>query len=114
MLATRPRAFLLWFAVVACGGSASRIDEPDRTTTAGSELAPPIAAARSYEVASPNGNRNDPYYWLRDDTRKSADVLAYLEAENTYSHAVMKPVESLQKTLFAEMRSRIKEDDASV
>jgi len=35
-------------------------------------------------------------------------VKAYLEAENTYTDAVMKPTEGLQKKLYDEMLSRIK------
>ena len=33
--------------------------------------APPVAAVKPYAVVSPHGTRNDPYYWLRDDTRSS-------------------------------------------
>ncbi len=45
---------------------------------------PPVAAVRSHVVHSPNGDRADEYYWLRDDTRKDPDVIGYLEAENAY------------------------------
>ena len=38
-------------------------------------------------MSSPHGARTDPYYWLRDDERRDADVLAYLNAENAY-HAL--------------------------
>jgi oligopeptidase B len=71
----------------------------------------PVAAVRPHEVASPNGVRNDPYYWLRDDTRKDPDVLAYLEAENRYARAAMAPVRSLEGTLFAEMTARVAQSD---
>ena len=33
-------------------------------------------------------NRNDEYYWLRDDTRKNPEMLAYLNAENAYADAL--------------------------
>jgi len=56
--------------------------------------------------------RIDHYYWLRD--RENPDVLAYLEAENRHTAAVMQHTEQLQEGLFQEMRSRIKEDDLSV
>ncbi|MGN6109730.1 MAG: S9 family peptidase [Kofleriaceae bacterium] len=78
------------------------------------EPAPPIAETRPYAVSSPHGTRNDPYYWLRDDTRSRPDVLAYLEAENAYAKQMMAPVKQLEDTLFAELRSRVKEDDTSV
>ncbi|MBA2543356.1 MAG: S9 family peptidase [Deltaproteobacteria bacterium] len=74
----------------------------------------PIAAKRPHAVVSPHGTRNDPYYWLRDDTRKDKDVLAYLDAENAYTKAILAPVQPTADTLLAEFRARIKEDDASV
>jgi oligopeptidase B len=74
----------------------------------------PIAAQRAYEVKSPNGNRSDPYYWLRDDSRTNPDVLGYLTAENQYAAGVMAPSHELEEQLFSEMRARVKEDDASV
>jgi oligopeptidase B len=75
---------------------------------------PPVAEQRPHKVESPFGARNDPYYWLRDDTRKDPAVLAYLSAENAYAAAVMNPVTSLEQSLFGELRARIKEDDATV
>ncbi len=95
-------------ANVPTGGSATA------TAVPGDEPTPPVAAVHPYDVPSPNGARNDPYYWLRDDTRKNKDVLAYLEAENAYAKAAMAPAAKLEETLFSEMRSRIKEDDSSV
>jgi len=74
----------------------------------------PIAALRPHVVASPHGNRNDPYHWLRDDTRTDPDVLAYLAAENAYTARMLAPSAATADTLYAELRSRIKEDDASV
>jgi oligopeptidase B len=65
-------------------------------------------------VPSPNGSRNDDYYWLRDDTRKSKEVLAYLNAENAYTDSVLAPMHSLQDELYEELVGRIKQDDASV
>ena len=40
---------------------------------------PPVAAQKPHIVKGPL-DRNDPYYWLRDDTRKDPDMLAYLKA----------------------------------
>jgi oligopeptidase B len=53
----------------------------------------------------------DDYFWLRN--QDSPEVLAYLRAENAYTDAVMKPTEPLQRALYGEMLSRIKEDDAT-
>lgn len=67
--------------------------------------------------------RADPYAWLRDDNWQAvmkdpaaldADIRAHLEAENAYTDEVLAPTQNLREHLFAEMRGRILEDDASV
>jgi oligopeptidase B len=75
---------------------------------------PPVAERRPFEVISPNGNRRDDYYWLRDDTRKSKDMLGYLEAENAYRDAYMAPSANMTQKLYDELVARLKPDDASV
>ncbi|MBA3811560.1 MAG: S9 family peptidase [Caulobacteraceae bacterium] len=74
----------------------------------------PVAAARPHAVASPGGVRSDPYYWLRDDTRKNPDMLAYLKAENAHTDAVTAKQKPLQDKIYAEIVGRIKQDDSSV
>jgi oligopeptidase B len=78
------------------------------------DLKPPVAERRPFDVLSPNGNRRDDYYWLRDDTRKSKDVLAYLEAENAYRDAYMAPSAALTQKIYDELVARQKPDDATV
>jgi oligopeptidase B len=75
----------------------------------------PTARQVPYTVKSPNGDRNDEYYWLRDDDPKAKrpEVIQFLEAENAYTDAKLAPLAGLQKQLVAEMRARIKEDDNS-
>ena len=51
---------------------------------------------------------------MRDPSLLDPDIRAYLEAENAYAQAALAPTEPLQDALFAEMRGRIKEDDAGV
>lgn len=76
---------------------------------------PPVAAKKPYEVRAPHGAvRQDEYYWLRDDTRKNPEMLAYLTAENSYADAMLAPVKPLTDRLYAEFTGRIKPDDASV
>ncbi|MGD0117160.1 MAG: S9 family peptidase [Candidatus Binatus sp.] len=77
-------------------------------------LTPPVAARRPYQVPSPNGARNDDYYWLRDDTRGAKEVIDYLDAENTYTNSVLAPTQPLQDDLYEELVARIKQDDSSV
>ena len=75
---------------------------------------PPVAAKKPYTVTSPNGARQDDYYWLRDDTRESRDVLDYLAQENAYRDAWMAPASALQKKLREELVGRLKQDDDTV
>src|SRR5438270_7050270 len=74
---------------------------------------PQAVAQHPHTVKGPL-ERNDPYYWLRDDARKNPEMLAYLNAENAYTDAVLAPTKPLQDTLFNEIVGRIKQDDSSV
>jgi len=77
--------------------------------------APPDVARKPHAVKAPHGaTRTDDYYWLRDDTRKNPDMLAYLNAENAYADTVMQPLRPLQDKVYEEIVGRIKQDDASV
>ena len=67
--------------------------------------------------------RTDEYAWLRADNWQDvfkspdlleADIRKHLEEENAYQSALMADTQELQKTLFSEMKGRIKEDDSSV
>ena len=75
---------------------------------------PPIAARKPFAVESPNGTRNDEYYWLRDDTRQSLEVLDYLSAENAWRDTAMAHTVGLQKELYAELVARVDPDESSV
>ena len=57
-------------------------------------------------------DRVDEYYWL--NKRGDKKVLDYLNSENNYRKELMKDYESLEKEIFNEIKSRIKEDDSSV
>lgn len=73
----------------------------------------PPSANKEPHVTDIHGERLvDDYFWLREKTRP--DVAQYLEAENAYTDAFMKPLEGLQDTLYREMLARIKETDANV
>jgi oligopeptidase B len=78
------------------------------------ELRPPSAAERPHEVIAPFGTRDDPWYWLRDDSRSDPAMLDYLAAENAWREAVMAPLQPLENKLFDEIVGRLKQDDATV
>src|SRR5215813_2427409 len=74
--------------------------------------APPIAK-KIPKVTEIHGVKLvDNYFWLRD--KPNPEVRAYLEAENAYTDAVMKPTQPFQKKLYEEMLSRVKENDIEV
>lgn len=72
----------------------------------------PIAKKIEKKLSIHNDVRVDNYFWLNQ--REDQEVLDYLNAENTYTESVLKHTETFQKSLFEEMKSRVKEDDQSV
>jgi oligopeptidase B len=74
----------------------------------------PMPKKRPHEMTLHGITRIDEYYWLRDDTRKDPEVLAYLEAENAYFDKVMEPYAAMQQTIYEEMTGRLDPDDSSV
>ena len=75
-------------------------------------LNPPVAK-RSPVVRDHHGRTFvDDYEWLRDTD--NPDTIAYLKAENAYTEQQLQPLHPLRDTLYAELRSRIKETDMSV
>ena len=83
-----------------------------KMTPAVQKLIPPQAYKIPKDVTVHHDTRIDDYYWLKE--RDTQPVLDYLKAENDYTFAKMKHTELLQKTLYNEMRGRIKEDDTTV
>jgi oligopeptidase B len=73
---------------------------------------PPVAKKVPQTSTIHGDTRVDNYYWLRQKT--SPEVRAYLEAENAYTAAVMKPTEPLQAKLYSEMLGRVKQTDLDV
>ncbi|WP_407157644.1 S9 family peptidase [Bradyrhizobium sp. STM 3557] len=83
----------------------------------------PVAPRRPHSFSLHGIAIQDDYAWLKDPNWQEvlrdpqlldADIRSYLEAENTYAERLLGHTAALQKTLVAEMRGRIKEDDSSV
>ena len=72
----------------------------------------PKAEKNPKKLTIHSDTRIDNYYWLNQ--REDEKVIEYLNQENSYTKAKLKPTNKLQKQLFNEMKSRIKEDDSSV
>ncbi|MBV1900456.1 MAG: S9 family peptidase [Kordiimonadaceae bacterium] len=85
--------------------------------TAPEKISPPKAGQKPYRASHHGYTRSDPWFWLRDPKYPDVtdtEILAYLKEENGYFDAVMAPEQDLTKTLFEEIKGRVKEDDASV
>jgi oligopeptidase B len=106
--AARVACLIAWLIMLNACSTDPSLTAIDRTAL------PPVADTRPQTVSSANGDREDPYYWLRDDTRESADVIAYLQAENAWFDRHMSRLQPLTDTLYGEIVARIKQDDASV
>ncbi|TMC72378.1 MAG: S9 family peptidase [Chloroflexi bacterium] len=76
-----------------------------------SQPAPPMAAARPKVLEAHGDRREDPYYWLRE--KDNPEVIAYLEAENSYTEAVTAPTAALRERLYREIVGRVQETDTS-
>ncbi len=83
----------------------------------------PVAPRRPHSFTAHGIAVRDDYAWLKDENWQDVlrdpsilnpDIRSYLEAENAYTDSLLGHTAGLQKTLVAEMRGRIKEDDSSV
>ncbi|PZW42709.1 oligopeptidase B [Mesonia algae] len=76
------------------------------------QIIPPRAKKIAKELNIHNEIRVDDYFWMKD--RDDPEVIKYLEEENGYNEQMTAHTKQFQQELFDEMKSRIKEDDASV
>ncbi len=96
--------FALVFALIIAPAAVFAIDPTAAT--------PPAAKRVPHKLEQHGETRVDDFFWIKDKTNK--DVLKYLEAENAYTAAVLKPTEKFQETLYKEFLSRIKQTDEDV
>src|ERR1700687_6165041 len=73
---------------------------------------PPLARREPVEHVWHGDRRVGHFGWLRE--KESPKFIAYLQAENAYTDAVLKPTEGLQQNLYQEMLGRILQTDLSV
>jgi oligopeptidase B len=93
---------LMAIACMAVAGTAYAAEMPK----------PPAAKKLPKSVTMFDDTRVDNYGWIRE--KGNPDVIAYLNAENDYANAMMKKTEPLQKKLYDEMLSHIKQTDVNV
>lgn len=73
---------------------------------------PPTAERMPHQRRHHGDDVTDDYAWLAD--KEHPDTLAYLAAENAYTHEATAHLEKLRGILFGEIRERIQETDLSV
>jgi oligopeptidase B len=73
---------------------------------------PPVAKKQEKQDVVHGDARTDNYFWLRE--KPNPEVRKYLEEENSYTAAIMKPTEKFQEKLYSEMLGRIKQTDLGV
>ena len=76
------------------------------------QVQPPIARKIKKILLAHGDAREDDYFWMRD--RTDPGTIPYLEAENAYTAAIMKPLEGLQAKIYEEILGRIQQTDLSV
>lgn len=76
------------------------------------EIMPPKADKIAKNLEIHGDVRVDEYFWL--NKKDDPEVIDYLERENDYYAKMTADSDEFKKSLFEEMKSRIKEDDQSV
>ena len=112
-----PSESALLALLTACNTNMKHTPAADRRLHASHSVAvpqPPVAAKKPYQVVSPNGTREDEYYWLRDDKRENAEMLAYVKAENAYADAMLAHIKALEDKVYNEIIGRLQQDDSTV
>jgi oligopeptidase B len=99
---------LLAAALLVCLASIKIMAQENANATA----TPPVANKTPKSLTYQGESLTDNYFWLRE--KKSPEVISYLNAENAYTDAVMRPTEAFQKKLYDEMLARIKQTDTNV
>lgn len=92
-------------------------DKTTQKTVSWADAQAPVAEKKEHLRIIHGDSVNDDYYWMNDFFKKGPDstkIIEYLTAENDYVAAMMKDTESLQASLFEEMKARVKEKDESV
>jgi oligopeptidase B len=107
-------------AVLACMASCTSQNKTAMEKTAyqwPQGIAAPVCDTVPKKFTAHGDTRMDEYYWLNQYWLKGPDsgkVVDYLKKENAYTDTMMSGTAVLRKTLYSEMKGRIKEKDESV
>lgn len=107
-----------WNYIIIIGAMATACsDNTTKHLVSWPDASAPVAEKKAHTRVIHGDTVQDNYYWMNDFFKKgpdSSNVVAYLEAENTYTASMMKDTEAFQESLFQEMKARVKEKDESV
>jgi oligopeptidase B len=120
-------------ALIACGNGEDTSNSSDKSNNKEAQNeaqkeehvlpTPPVAKKIPVEITQQGYTRVDNYAWMKDENWQEVlrdtsvlrdDIREHLEKEVAYYEGMTAHLEPLRKTLFEEMRGRIKEDDSSV
>lgn len=88
-----------------------------------STLKPPKPKKQPQQIEQMGRTRTENYGWLKDENWQavmsdpsvlSSEIKSHLESENAYCAQLLAPTQALQEQIFAEFKSRIKDDESSV
>ena len=94
-----------FFLILSCNQNTSN-------STMAKHIDVPKAKQIPKELSIHGDVRMDEFYWLNE--RENPEVIDYLNKENEYYELNTAHTDDFQKSLFEEMKARIKEDDTSV
>ena len=121
-------SLVIGISVVSCGSQSTEKSEPAQKMIEKnpfektSDITPPAHKKVPFEITQHGETRTDNYAWMRvenwqevlnDPSQLDADVRNVLDIENDYYKQQTDDLETVREKLFAEMRGRIKEDDAA-
>lgn len=85
--------------------------------------AAPTAKKRPVDTTQMGRTRTDNYQWMKDENWQTVmrdtsaldpDIRKHLEAENSYTQAVLKDADALKDTIFEELKGRLEPEDTQV
>ncbi len=90
--------------------------ELERNQTLKMQIAspPPIAQKRPVTMGIHQHQRNDPYYWLRDDSLSDEAVLGHLARENQHTQSYFASIAPLHQDLYQEIIQRLSKTKENV
>ena len=112
-ITTKTLGCILAPTIFVAGCTSNQIKPNDVVSDVATPIAP-IAKKVPFVIETHGHKRTDNYYWMRDDQRKDPEILAHLMAENKFTSETLAHTESLQQTLFNEIKGRMVKDDNSV